>query len=100
MREWSILKHMVRCRKSPVIEEGVLVDVRKASGKRTYPESVNDALREAARVEKFRSALQQFDDHRAEFFMPGYREEFWLGRGNPEMAQAVREEEAAKAKRR
>jgi hypothetical protein len=79
-----------------VIDQDLLADAHKASGNRTYSETVNDALRESARVEKLRSALQQFDEHRNDYFIPGYREEFWLGRGNPEMAQAVREEEAAR----
>lgn len=77
-----------------MIDQDVLADAHKASGRRTYSETVNDALREAARVEKFRNALQWFDEQRDDIFMPGYREEFWLGRGNPEMARAVREEEA------
>jgi hypothetical protein len=87
---------MARSRMTLMIDRDMLANAHKASGKKTYSETVNDALREAARVAKFRRALQQFDEHRDEFFTPGYREEFWLERGNPEMARAVREEEAAK----
>lgn len=79
------------------IDEEALEIVHKESGQKTHSDTVNRVLHEASRGERLRRSLEWFDENKDDLFVPGYREEFWLSRGNPEMARQAREEEAERS---
>jgi hypothetical protein len=89
----------MRRRLNLVVDDDLLEAARKVSGKKTYTETIEHALQEIARVEKVKDFLTWFDDNKGDIFVPGYEEEFWIQRGHPEIARALRAKRSAKVVR-
>lgn len=69
-----------------MVDEELLEKARTAAGEKTYSATVNTALEELVRRERFDRALTKFADRVAndEQFRPGYVEEEW-----PEAAEEL-----------
>jgi len=91
-------------RMNVMIDEEVLEEARKASGKKTYSETINHALKEISRVSDLRAGLKWMVENHDDLWLPGYQEDYRPDRTPDEIGKKpyrrLPDPKAAKARKR